>query len=122
MFGISVFAGIGYVAWTATPLGKTSISAWLIKRWGELAEKFKQNFDKEKIKAELKKLKYDDHVLLWKITRLNLMLKALENKLDDETQKKWEKLEKELQSTDVAKRADLSALEGIVFETINSKI
>jgi hypothetical protein len=50
------------------------------------------------------------------------MLKALENKLDDETQKKWEKLEKELQSTDVAKRADLSALEGIVFETINSKI
>ena len=32
LFGISVFAGLGYVAFANTPIGKNTLTKWLLKK------------------------------------------------------------------------------------------
>mgnify|MGYP003143168645 FL=1 len=39
LFGISVFAGVGYLAFANTPIGKNTLIRWLLKKWKEAADK-----------------------------------------------------------------------------------
>ena len=70
LFAISVFAGAGYVAWAYSPFGKTVISKRLLSRWEKDLKVDKAN--KELLEKELKVLDYEQHVLLWNLTRWHL--------------------------------------------------
>jgi len=70
LFAISVFAGAGYVAWAYSPLGKTVISKRLLSRWEKDLKVDKAN--RELLEKELKVLDYEQHVLLWNLTRWHL--------------------------------------------------
>lgn len=114
LFGISVFAGLGYLAFAHTPVGKNSLTKWLLKKWNEAAKKQDKELDNDKLKAELKKLKYSDLESLAAFTWAFPSLPE-ESAFEGKTKEKFEKRYKKLVNEGVLKRADLSALDNIVL-------
>lgn len=114
LFGISVFAGLGYLAFANTPVGKNSLIKWLLKKWNEAAKKQDKELDNDKLKAELKKLKYSDLESLAAFTWAFPSLPK-ESAFEGKTKEKFEKRYKKLVNEGVLKRADLSALDNIVL-------
>ena len=114
LFGISVFAGLGYLAFAHTPVGKNSLTKWLLKKWNEAAKKQDKELNNDKLKAELKKLKYSDLELLAAFTWAFPSLPK-ESAFEGKTKDKFEKRYKKLVNEGVLKRADLSALDNIVL-------
>ena len=114
LFGISVFAGLGYVAFAKTPIGKNSLIKWLLKKWSEAAKKKDKNLDKELLKTQLQKLNYNDLELLVAFTWSFPMLPE-EKDFKGETKQKFEKKYKKLIEAKILETADLSQLENIVF-------
>lgn len=118
MFGISVVAGIGYLAWAYGGVGKKAIGKWLLKRWRSRADCEKLKIDVRKLEAELKKLDYEDHELLFRYMWLDPVAKAAGGPLDPSMEKKIKKLVTKLTERNVFKRADLSQLNTIkIFGT-----
>ena len=74
LFGISVFAGLGYVAFANTPIGKNTLIKWLLKKWSEAAKKQKKELNKEDLKVAFQKLEYNDLELVVAYTWLKLGL------------------------------------------------
>ena len=114
LFGISVFAGLGYVAFAKTPIGKNSLIKWLLKKWSEAAKKKDKDLDKEPLKTQLQKLNYSDLELLVAFTWSFPMLPE-EKDFKAETKQKFEKKYKKLIEAKILETADLSQLENIVF-------
>jgi len=114
LFGISVFAGLGYVAFAKTPIGKSSLIKWLLKKWSEAAKKKDKELDKEQLKAELQKLKYNDLEMLVAFTWSFPVLPE-EKYFKEATKQKFEKKYKKLIEEKIFKTADLSQMENIVF-------
>lgn len=114
LFGISVFAGLGYLAFAHTPVGKNSLTKWLLKKWNEAAKQKNRELDNDKLKAELKKLKYSDLEVLAAYTWAFPSLPRQEA-FEGKTKEKFEKRYKKLVESEILKRADLSALDNIVL-------
>jgi len=114
LFGISVFAGLGYVAFAKTPIGKNSLIKWLFKKWSEAAKKKDKDLDKEQLKTQLQKLKYNDLELLVAFTWSFPMLPE-EKDFNGEAKQKFEKKYKKLIEAKILETADLIQLENIVF-------
>jgi len=114
LFGISVFAGLGYVAFAKTPIGKNSLIKWILKKWSEAAKKKDKDLDKEQLKTQLQKLNYNDLELLVAFTWSFPMLPE-EKDFKAETKQKFEKKYKKLIEAKILETADLSQLENIVF-------
>jgi hypothetical protein len=112
---ISVFLGAGYAAWAYTPLGKKTLSKWLLKKWGEMAKRDGKKLDLKVLENELVKLSYRDHELLFRYTRNDFMGKAQKNKLDLKTDKKLRDYLKKMKEVKIMDRANLSSLENIVL-------
>jgi len=88
LFAISVFAGAGYVAWAYSPLGKTVISKRLLSRWEKDLKVDKGN--RELLEKELKVLDYQQHVLLWNLTRWHLAKPSeTTSSTKGDSKKKW---------------------------------
>lgn len=113
LFGISVFAGLGYLAFAHTPIGKSSLTGWLLKKWKEAAAKKKKPLDAEKLRKELKKLKYHELELLTAYTWLFPVLPGED--VEQKTKDKLIKRYKKLSDAGIFKKADLSALDNIVL-------
>lgn len=114
LFGISVFAGLGYLAWSQTPLGTTTLSSWLLKKWEEIAAKLNKPIDLELLKKELKKLDYEDHELLARLTWLD-PFKEHEREWTEKYKKRLLNLIGLLKKARTLERANLSSLENIVL-------
>lgn len=115
LLGISVFAGAGYAAWAYTPIGKNTLTKWLIKKWEQLAQRNDKTLDKEKLSKELKKLKYSDHELLARYTMLDPIGKEREGKLNAKAEQRFKKLMTKMAKVKLFERADLSQLDNIVL-------
>ena len=115
LLGISVFAGAGYAAWAYTPIGKSTLSKWLLRKWEVMAKRKGKSLDIEKLAGELKKLKYSDHELLARYTRLDPFGKEAEGKLDDKAHQRLKKLMTKMANVKLLERADLSQLDNIVL-------
>lgn len=115
LFGISVFAGAGYAAWAYTPVGKSTLAKWLLKKWGKMAEREEKKLDKEKLTNELARLDYEDHELLFRYTLLDPFAKDDKGKLTGKTKQRFEKLLKKIADRKILNRADLSQLDNIVL-------
>lgn len=102
LFAISVFAGAGYVAWAYSPLGKKVISKRLLSRWEKDLKVDKTN--KELLEKELKVLDYEQHVLLWNLTRWHLA------KPSERKEKKLKKLALQLNESGIEKHAALKQI------------
>jgi len=114
LFGISVFAGLGYVAFAKTPIGKNSLIKWLLKKWSEAAKKKDKDLDKALLKTQLQKLNYNDLELLVAFT-WSFPILPEEKDFKGETKQKFEKKYKKLIEAKILETADLSQLENIVF-------
>jgi hypothetical protein len=115
MFGISMFAGAGYFVWAFTPLGKTVLSKWLLKKWKQAFDEVKATMDEKKLAAELMKLNYEDHEMLVRFTRMDILRKAKENRIDKETEMKAITLLQKMTFNKLFQRADLSSLDDIII-------
>ena len=115
LFGVSVFAGVGYLAWAYTPVGKATLSKWLLKKWEQMAKREKKTSDKEFLTQELKKLNYSDHELLVKDTMLDPLGKEKEGKLNEKAEARFKKLLGKMAKVKLHERADLRQLENIVL-------
>lgn len=102
LFAISVFAGAGYVAWAYSPLGKKVISKRLLSRWEKDLKVDKAN--KELLEKELKVLDYEQHVLLWNLTRWHLA------KPSERKEKKLKNLALQLKESGIEKHAALKQI------------
>ncbi len=114
LLGISVFAWLGYEAFSRTPVGKKTLINWLVKKWKEAAEKKKKQLNTDQLKTELKKLSYDDLELLSMYTWSFPVLPSEED-FQGKTKEKFEKRYKKLNDAGILKKADLSALDNIVL-------
>jgi len=110
--GISVFLGAGYAAFAYTPLGKKSLSTWLIKIWDKRAKAQSKKLDTNKLKTELKKLPYKDHELLARITLYNPFQKRKEGKLD---KTRLKKIVQKINKSRLLERADLKQLNNLIL-------
>jgi uncharacterized protein Smg (DUF494 family) len=115
LFGISVFAGAGYAAFAYTPIGKITLSKWLIRKWEQSAKQVNKKLDKEKLENELKKLTYSDHELLVRYTMLNPLGKKREGKLNNKAEQRYQKLIEKMKKARIYQRVDLSQLDNIVL-------
>jgi hypothetical protein len=115
LFGISVFAGVSYLAFANTPLGKNTLTKWLLKKWNEAAGKKQKKIDQESIKKELQKLNYSDLELLTAYTWIIPVLPDNGQKLDEKKEKRMMKFYKKINEKKIFQRADLTALENVVF-------
>lgn len=115
LFGISVFAGLGYVAFANTPIGKNTLTKWLLKKWNEAAEKKQKKIDKEVIKKELQKLRYSDLELLVAYTWVMPVLPDHGQQLDAKKEKRMLKFYQKINEKKIFQRANLRLLENIVF-------
>jgi len=102
LFAISVFAGVGYVAWAYSPLGKMVISKRLLNRWEKDLKVDKAN--KELLEKELKVLDYEQHVLLWDLTRWHFA------KPSERKEKKLKNLALQLNESGIEKHAALKQI------------
>lgn len=114
LFGISAFVGLGYVAFTKTPIGKIGLIKWLLKKWSEAAKKKGKDLDKEKLTANLQELKYTDLELLVSYTWSFPVLPA-EKDFKGQTKQLFENKYKKLIEAKILETAELSTLENIVF-------
>ena len=117
MFGVSVFAGLGYLAFANTSVGKNTLIKWLLKKWKSAAELKKAKVDFEYIKSELMKLSYKNLELL---THYTWVLPPKVNFEDGDNMgtKKAERLKKlydKIKGKEILRKADLSKLKYIVF-------
>lgn len=103
MFGISVFAGAGYVAWAYTPIGKHVLAGWLLKKWKAIAARRHRVIDVDNLRKELARLSYPDHELL---TRLTILAAAKTKKTLPLA---------ELEERKVFERADLAAAKDLLL-------
>lgn len=115
LFGISVFAGVSYLAFANTPLGKNTLTKWLLKKWKEAADKKEKKIDEEAIKKELQKLSYSDLELLTAYTWIMPVLPDHGQQLDEKKEKRMMKFYKKINEKKIFQRADLTGLENIVF-------
>lgn len=113
VFGISISLGVSYFLWSYSGVGKKVLSQWIIKRWSRLASLKDKTLDVESIKNELNKLDYEDHELLARYTLLDLK----KTNVGDSEQSKTATLLKKLNDRQIFQRADLSALNDIIFTT-----
>ena len=113
LFGISVFAGLGYLAFSKTPVGKKTLMGWLLKKWQQAAEKKSRSIDQEPLKTELQKLCYDELELLvgytWRFPVLP------EPDIPEKDRKRFVRKMQQIKESGLFEKADLSALENIVF-------
>ena len=115
MFGISVFAGLGYLAFANTPLGKIQLSKWLLKKWNEAAKKKGKELDNDKLKAELQKLKYSDLEMLAAYTWVMPVLPDNESEITEKKEKRIKKLLGKMKEAKIHQKADLTQLDNIVL-------
>lgn len=115
LFGISVFAGLGYLAFAKTPVGKNSLTKWLLKRWNEAAKQKNKELDNDKLKAELKKLKYNDLELLAAYTWTMPVIPEKESEITEKKEKRIKKLLGKMKEAKIHQRADLTQLDNIVL-------
>ena len=112
---ISIFLGAAYAAWAYTPIGRNVIAKWLLKKWEAMAKREQKKFDKKTVATELAKLNYLDHVLLFKYTRIDLFEKERTGKLKGKVKENIEAFLKQMNTTRLLKRANLSTLENFVL-------
>jgi len=115
LFGISVFAGVGYLAFANTPIGKNTLIRWLLKKWKEAADKKQKKIDREAIKKELQKLRYSDLELLTAYTWIMPVLPNHGQQLDKSKEKRRLKFYGKINEKKILGRANLTALENIIF-------
>jgi|GEM_PF-1137777 hypothetical protein len=115
LFGISVFAGVGYLAFANTPIGKNTLIRWLLKKWKEAADKKQKKIDREAIKKELQKLRYSDLELLTAYTWIMPVLPNHGQQLDKSKEKRMLKFYGKINEKKILGRANLTALENIIF-------
>lgn len=116
MFGISVFAGAGYLAWAYTPVGRKVLSRWLMKKWTELAEAQHQYIAPDKLKQELNRLPYDDHELLALLT-----LVAMRLPVNPRTEKRKQSLLAAITERKILQRADLTDAVRLLEHTVTKQ-
>ena len=117
LFAISVFAALGYMAWSMTPLGTTSIAHWLVKKWEGLLTKEGKSIDTKYALEELKNLTYPEHELLLKLTWLEPH-KLDVNSSDPKNLKKMKRYTEligQFNDSKIMERADLVFLENIIL-------
>ena len=115
LFGISVFAGLGYVAFANTPIGKNTLTKWLLKKWNEAAGIKKKKINTEIIKKELQKLTYNELELLVAYTWVIPVLPEHGKQLEEKKEKRMQKYYRKINEKKIFQKADLTALENIVF-------
>ncbi|GAA0892651.1 hypothetical protein GCM10009122_23300 [Fulvivirga kasyanovii] len=118
LFGISVFAGAGYLVWAYTPLGKKVLSQWLTRKWLESAGQEGIKLDKMKMDSAMYKLTYQDLELLARYTWLGIMDKYRTGTLDAHTRQKGLKLYKKMEESGTFKRSDVRELHNVVFPAV----
>ena len=115
IFGISITAGISYLLWAYTGIGKATLAKWLLKKWKFMVSKNNGQVDWNKIETELKKLDYEDHELLFRYTRIEIPRGSRVERIDPALIERFKKILKRMDERALFKRADLSQLDGIVF-------
>jgi len=116
LFGISVFAGLGYVAFSNTPIGKNTLIKWLLKKWSEAAKKQKKELNKEDLKVAFQKLEYNDLELVVAYTWLKLgLLDTQGNITSQKRAKRTRKMALKMKEKKITERAGLASFENIVF-------
>ena len=115
LFGISVFAGLGYVAFANTPIGKNTLTKWLLKKWNEAAGTKKKQINTEAIKKELQKLSYNELELLVAYTWVMPVLPEQGKQLEEKKEKRMKKYYRKINEKKIFQKADLTPLENIVF-------
>ncbi len=116
LFGISVFAGLGYVAFANTPIGKNTLIKWLLKKWSEAAKKQKKELNKEDLKVAFQKLEYNDLELVVAYTWLKLgLLDTQGNITSQKRAKRTRKMALKMKEKKITERAGLAPFENIVF-------
>ena len=113
IFGFSITAGVSYLVWVYSGLGKSVLSKWLLNRWKEMAEKGRRVIDVKNLEAELKKLEYEDIELLFRYTRSYPTLKVPGGAWDKKKIQTVEKIREKLFARNFASRADLTSLNNI---------
>lgn len=115
MFGISVFAGLGYLAWAYTPLGKGFFGRWLLRRWTKMAAVRGKVLPEASLKAELSKLDYLQHEWLFRLTRLDAVEKERKQTLTPKEGEQYTVLLARLSASGTFEKADLTPLENIIL-------
>jgi len=114
LLGIAVFIGGAYAAWAYTPLGKSILASWLLKRWEKIAQRNSKKLDTGLLAKELAKLDYPDHELLYRYTLLD-PFSVEEPELTEKQKEHLKKLLKKMKDRKILERADLQQLENIVL-------
>jgi len=115
LFTVSVFAGLGYLGFAYSPIGKATLIRFLLKRWKQIAGNKEKSFDVDYIKTELTKLKYPDLELL---TVFTLKTENMPQKTENVTTKQRETYQKymsQIKQKEILLRADLKPLESIIL-------
>ena len=115
IIGITAVAGVGYLVWSQTPLGKNVLSKWLIKKWEEQAKKVNMKLNPKQFARELDRLNYQDLELLTRYTLIDPLGKSEKGELDDKTFDRATRLYKKMVETGVFKRAKLDQLENVAL-------
>ena len=114
-FAISIFAGLGYLGFSMSPIGKASLITWLLKRWNKAAGSKDKTLDKVYLKTELKRLSYDDLELLvlytWKVG----VFPETERETPYEQLEAIKKYAPKLHERQILSKADLKQMNNIIF-------
>ena len=114
LFSISVFAGMGYLVFSRSPVGKSVLIKWLLHKWKAAARQKEKTLNEKKIRSELQKLDYDELELLVAYTWSFPVLS--DEVLQEESKKKrFEKRYRKLNEAGIFKKADLTPLENMIF-------
>lgn len=115
LFGISAFAGAGYLLWAYTPLGKKSLIKWLLRKWEARAKEKKKPFDRERLEKELAKLLYSDLELLARYTFIVLVKRNGQKNDPAKFKNVVPKYAKRITEAEIFEKADLSQLDNLMF-------
>ena len=111
--GLSVVSGAAYATFRFTPLGKSTLSKWLLDRWSRIVPE--SSFDRETLQKELDKLDYPDLELLARYTWFNPLGREEKGGLSPSEMKRFDQFLARIKARGILTRAKLSALENSVF-------
>ena len=125
---ISVFLGIGYVAFAYTPFGKKVLINWLLKKWEQAVIKKKKPYEEPmpngqvkvypyneiEIKKKLEELSFDDLTLLTHFTWVFPILPK-DEELTPKKEQRFKKFMEKMMASEKIRKAQFKPLWGIVF-------
>lgn len=111
--GLSLVSGAAYATFRFTPLGKSTLSRWLLDRWSQIVPE--SSFDRESLQKELERLDYPDLELLVRYTWFNPLEREEKDSLSSSEMKRFDQFMARIKAREILTRANFSALENSVF-------